>query len=149
MQSVPQSYLLCLSGLPAWSAFPEEQIFLSCACWISSCLCHLPLPLLHSSAAASPWQQPHPAAWLTMQNKTVTPKGFFTLFTLVLILTEFNQQLPLQGLIATQIIVAVQNYTSMADRHPYGTQWGSAGAQMNKHTHVGVCTAPFKYRENH
>lgn len=92
--SVTQPYLLCLSGLPAWSAFPEEQIFLSCACWISSCLCHLPLPLPHSSVVASPWQQRHPAAWLIMQNKTVNPNPFFILFILMLILTEFNPQLP-------------------------------------------------------
>lgn len=122
--SVTQPYLLCLSGLPAWSAFPEEQIFLSCACWISSCLCHLPLPLPHSSVAASPWQQPHPAAWLIMENKTVNPKPFFILFILMLILTEFNPQLPWEGLIVTEMIGTTHRITLHAPVRPRGVLQG-------------------------
>lgn len=84
---VTQPYLLCQSALPAWSAFPAGQIFLSCACWISSCPCRLPLPLPRSSAAASPWQQPRPAAWLIMQNRTVTPE-LYPFLSSVLILSD-------------------------------------------------------------
>lgn len=84
---VTQPYLLCQSALPAWSAFPAGRIFLSCACWISSCPCRLPLPLPRSSAAASPWQQPRPAAWLIMQNRTVTPE-LYPFLSSVLILSD-------------------------------------------------------------
>lgn len=83
----PQPYLLCQFALPAWSAFPAGRIFLSCACWISSCPCRLPLPLPRSSAAASPWQQPRPAAWLIMQNRTVTPE-LYPFLSSVLILSD-------------------------------------------------------------
>lgn len=144
-QSITQSYLLCLSGQPAWSACPEEQISLSCACWISSCLCHLPLPLLHSSAAASPWQQPHPAAWLIMQNKTVTPKyspPFLSIDTYWI-----QPATPVPGADCnTGDCNCAQNYPSpCGTQMPHRTQWGSTG-----HKHTRVCTVPLvKRHERH
>lgn len=64
--------LLCQSERLVWWVCPAGRSSLSWERWSSSSLGLPPPLLLHSSAAASPWQHPRPASWLQQTHAHTT-----------------------------------------------------------------------------